>query len=261
MAEKCGDISGQDQAVSTTLSVLESLRDAIQYPPPHCSGVVPVCAEDLILFHGRGENACRLDFTTATEESLERLSQACEPATFGLNHEDVLDETYRKAGKIDAEHFMSTFDLDLSGILPLVSGKLLEVRGEDTLRAERYKINVYGKDAFFKAHKDTPRSQNMFGSLVIVFPTKHEGGALILRDYDEEWTFDSAKIISEHDGLCVGYAAFYSDVEHEVAVVQSGYRVTLTYNLYRVLPWTIPSIAYTLASADVPVKTVLEAYS
>ncbi|THH23202.1 hypothetical protein EUX98_g7979 [Antrodiella citrinella] len=44
--------------------------------------------------------------------------------------------------------------------------------------------------------------------------------------------FDSAKIVNEHEGLCIGYVAFYGDVEHEVAKVKSGYRVTLTYNLY-----------------------------
>lgn len=76
----------------------------------------------------------------------------------------------------------------------------------------------------------------MFGSLVLVFPTKHEGGALILRDDHKEWTYDSAKVLRDHDDPCIGYVAFYSDVEHEVAVVNSGYRITLTYNLYRVLP-------------------------
>ena len=32
--------------------------------------------------------------------------------------------------------------------------------------------------------------------------------------------------------LSVGYVAFYSDVEHEVTVVESGHRVSLAYNLY-----------------------------
>lgn len=72
----------------------------------------------------------------------------------------------------------------------------------------------------------------MFGSLVVVYPTRHEGGALLLRHGGEEWTFDSAELVRNHDRPVMAYVAFYSDVEHEVAVVQSGYRVTLTYNLY-----------------------------
>jgi hypothetical protein len=72
----------------------------------------------------------------------------------------------------------------------------------------------------------------MFGSLVIVLPSVHEGGALVLRHGGNEWTFDSAKELSEQSQPSIGYVAFYSDVEHEVTLVKSGYRVTLTYNLY-----------------------------
>ena len=78
----------------------------------------------------------------------------------------------------------------------------------------------------------------MFGSLVLVFPTRHEGGALFLRDQEEEWIVDSAIDVnpSTGGGTRVAYVAFYSDVEHEVAVVMSGYRITITYNLYFVDP-------------------------
>lgn len=43
----------------------------------------------------------------ATEAELDALSSACQPATFGLNQRDVLDETYRKAGKLDTTIFAS----------------------------------------------------------------------------------------------------------------------------------------------------------
>ena len=72
----------------------------------------------------------------------------------------------------------------------------------------------------------------MFGSLVVVFPTRHEGGALQLRHKGQEWTVDSAAITSTQKVPSIAYVAFYGDVEHEVSMVTSGYRVTLTYNLY-----------------------------
>ena len=72
----------------------------------------------------------------------------------------------------------------------------------------------------------------MFGSLVIVFPTPHEGGALLLRHRGQEWAFDSGQELAAKDKPSIGYVAFFSDVEHEVAPVISGHRVTLTYNLY-----------------------------
>src|SRR4051794_40804508 len=95
-------------------------------------------------------------------------------------------------------------------------------------------IRYPGPGSFFKPHVDTPRGDDMFGSLVVVLPTKHEGGTLIFRHGEKEWTFDSAKAVEPSDStsLKAGFAIFYSDVEHEVTPVVSGYRVTLTYNLY-----------------------------
>ena len=72
----------------------------------------------------------------------------------------------------------------------------------------------------------------MFGSLVVVFPTPHEGGALFLRHHGHEWIFDSAQALAAVDQPTIGYAAFFSDIEHEIAPVTSGNRITLTYNLY-----------------------------
>jgi hypothetical protein len=72
----------------------------------------------------------------------------------------------------------------------------------------------------------------MFGSLVIVFPTPHEGGALLLRHRGHEWTFDSGQELAAERQPTIGYVAFFSDIEHEVTPVISGHRITLTYNLY-----------------------------
>ncbi|OCH92800.1 hypothetical protein OBBRIDRAFT_864207 [Obba rivulosa] len=72
----------------------------------------------------------------------------------------------------------------------------------------------------------------MFGSPVVVFPTVHDGGTLILRHKSKEWTFDTCKLLTHMPASSIAYVAFYSDVEHEVLPVKSGYRVTLTYNLY-----------------------------
>jgi 2-oxoglutarate-Fe(II)-dependent oxygenase superfamily protein len=89
-----------------------------------------------------------------------------------------------------------------------------------------------GQGSFFKPHVDTPRGEKLVGSLVVVLPTPHEGGALLIRHRGQEWTFDSASALSTAPPSSVGYIAFFSDVEHEVTPVVSGHQVTLTYNLY-----------------------------
>ena len=71
---------------------------------------------------------------------------------------------------------------------------------------------------------------------MVILPTKHEGGSLVFRHGGREFSFDSASAINQ-DGLRQApFVAFYSDVEHEVSVITSGYRVTLTYNLHLVTP-------------------------
>ena len=72
----------------------------------------------------------------------------------------------------------------------------------------------------------------MFASLVIIYPTAHKGGSFLCRHSMIEHTFDSATELSQTNGPAIAFAAFYSDVEHEVSLVESGYRVTLTYNLH-----------------------------
>jgi len=60
----------------------------------------------------------------------------------------------------------------------------------------------------------------MIGSLVVIFPTPHQGGTLILRHDGQEYTFDSGLELPRVEKPSVGFVAFYSDVEHEVTVVE-----------------------------------------
>ena len=71
----------------------------------------------------------------------------------------------------------------------------------------------------------------MFGSLVVVLPTRHEGGQLVLRQ-SKEWTIDFTDEFANTTEPSVCFIAFYGDIEHEVLPITSGHRVTLTYNLY-----------------------------
>ena len=50
----------------------------------------------------------------------EALLRKCEPATFGLEHRDVLDEGYRKAGKLDNTTFSTDFHPHDCGIVDAV---------------------------------------------------------------------------------------------------------------------------------------------
>ncbi|TCD66844.1 hypothetical protein EIP91_000798 [Steccherinum ochraceum] len=212
---------------------LESLKKAIVHRLPYCSGTVELPSGGLVLYYGKGHDTRCIDFSNPDEEDLKHLAEACDVATFGVDDKEVNDDSYRKAGKLNTSQFCTNFNVYESGLLSVIRDSFLE--GDSAgreIRPELYKLNVYGPGGFFKAHKDTPRGTEMFGSLVLVLPTVHEGGALILRENEDEWTFDSARTINEHITPTIGYVAFWSDVEHEVKPMVSGYRVTATYNLY-----------------------------
>lgn len=79
--------------------------------------------------------------------AFEQLLKDCQPATFGLAGKDVLDETYRKAGKIDEDCFSTNFspyalgmiDTAAQALVPNICRQTNETYG---VRAELYKLNV-----------------------------------------------------------------------------------------------------------------------
>ncbi|CAA7263501.1 unnamed protein product [Cyclocybe aegerita] len=224
------------QSSNSMASPLETVQALLQSSTrlPYCTGSVPLDATNSTLFYQFGDLKAELiDFANATDKQLKKLANACQPATFGLGQKDVLDESYRKAGKMDAAAFATHFSPLQLGVVDTIVDSLFQGhRDSKGVCAELYKLNVYGPGAFFKAHVDTPRSDKMFGSLVIILPTTHTGGSLIFRHQGNEWFFDSAKAVNEEPTPHAAFVAFFSDVEHEVCEVTSGNRVTLTYNLY-----------------------------
>lgn len=84
--------------------------------------------------------------TPDIESNLAKLVEDCEPATFGRGVEDVYDETYRKAIKMDPRSFSSTFNPYEVGIVDTIAQTLLPTLRHSqqtrTVKAELYKLNV-----------------------------------------------------------------------------------------------------------------------
>ena len=87
-----------------------------------------------------------VDLASATSEEIDQLSAACDPATFGRGKEDVYDETYRKAVKMDASNFAVQFDPARTGLIKIIEEQLLRSQKKEmSIDAEVYKLNVYGE--------------------------------------------------------------------------------------------------------------------
>lgn len=86
-----------------------------------------------------------MDLCNATEDQLKHLSDTCAIATFGRKNEDVLDESYRKARKLDCKDFACHFDAERSGLARAAYGQILSGgRGTRPVKVELYKLNIYG---------------------------------------------------------------------------------------------------------------------
>ncbi|RDB15213.1 hypothetical protein Hypma_004836 [Hypsizygus marmoreus] len=219
----------------TKLESVDALRAAITKKPPYCTGTIPLGLDGSILFYrnvDKTKTGC-IDFSHPTQDSLKALEEACEPATCGVGQHNVVGEFHHKPRKMATSNFAPKFDVRDSLLVDRIHTQLMDGANERKLiKAELDELNVYGKGSFSKSHKDAPRSDTMFGSLVLLFPTAHEGGVLVLRRADEEWTFDCEEIFRQQEEPVIFYVAFYRDVDHEVTAVKSGYRVSLRYSLF-----------------------------
>ena len=87
-----------------------------------------------------------------------------------------------------------------------------------------YKLLVYEKGSFFLPHRDMQKNEKHFGTVVLSLPVKHKGGALLVRHNGQErsYNLDPGQLTTECQ-----WAAFYTDVEHEIKKITSGHRITL----------------------------------
>jgi hypothetical protein len=92
------------------------------------------------------------------------------------------------------------------------------------LTAGLHSLLVYEPNQFFLAHQGSEKDDPMIATLVVTLPSSYTGGELMV-GHNEEWkAYRGSK-------TALSLVAFYADCRHEVLRVQSGYRITLTYNL------------------------------
>ncbi|KAH6644873.1 hypothetical protein C7974DRAFT_440487 [Boeremia exigua] len=228
-----------DAADSAGDAIIQGLAPLLSQSAYACGGSVAVKERLNVNEEGTPPVTIRWDDTEQIKKlvlpaddisTVQGLVKSTQPASFGLNGKDVIDESYRKASKLDPTTFSTNFCPYEVGIIDSISQALLPLPNNKSqgIRAELYKLNVYeGPSGMFKPHLDTPRSDLHFGSLVVCLPSAHQGGQLVVRHQGLSTTFDWSK-----DSSNLQWAAFYSDCEHEVSQVTSGYRLTLTYNLF-----------------------------
>lgn len=77
----------------------------------------------------------------ASQAAFSQLLKDCEPATYGRGAEEVFDETYRKAGKLAASQFSTSFNPYEHGVMDTILQAFVHTKYRG-IRAELYNLNV-----------------------------------------------------------------------------------------------------------------------
>ena len=168
-----------------------------------------------------GFGRVKFPVTPAKARKLLGLGQ---PARFGRGEQTLTDPDVRDTWEIPKRLIRAQWnDATLKDILATVKEEL-GLPNAAELTADLHSLLVYETNQHFLAHQDSEKDDSMVGTLVVTLPSGYTGGELMV-GHNEEWeAYRGSK-------TALSLVAFYADCRHEVLRVNSGYRITLTYNL------------------------------
>ena len=190
------------------------------------------------------------------EGALAPLLEVAEQSPFGKGKKTVVDQEVRSALQLKPDQFSLNMEVVTSSMIEAIRKSL--VPDTASIRVQLDKLNIYPANGHFLEHRDTPRSTDSFGSLVVALPVPWVGGMLTLNHEEQSKTFswdrsmlhpDSRRWVpsdkraewkEKFDAFIppnkLHYAAFFSDTKHSISTVSEGYRLTLSYTIFRDSP-------------------------
>ncbi|KAF8607470.1 hypothetical protein BDV93DRAFT_468245 [Ceratobasidium sp. AG-I] len=161
------------------------------------------------------------------------LIGACVQAPFGKGERLVLDKEVRDTWQADAAQVHFTNPAWSAYIEQAVKSICVTLGIEvetTTPKYELYKLLVYEEGSHFLPHVDSEKTDGMFATMVVILPSYFEGGAVHLTLNETSKVVDFSGAASPFQ---TSVLAWYTDVTHEIKPVTGGYRLALTYNLFR----------------------------
>jgi hypothetical protein len=206
---------------SIGVALLDSLH-SVQRPGDFCIGGIREIVMPTIDLDGVG----RIAFPVLPVQA-ERLVAIAEAAPHGRGEQTVVDREVRRTWQVDSAKVRvggRRWEQTLAG---LVADVALGLGVSEPVVADFYKLLIYDTGSFFVDHRDTEKVAGMFATMVLVLPSTHRGGELVIKHLGREVVLDPRP----EEPSEIGFAAFYADCVHEVRPVKAGYRLALVYNL------------------------------
>lgn len=176
---------------------------------------------DALTLDVEGFGRAKFPVTPAKARKLITLGK---PARFGRGEATLTDPEVRDTWEIPVDLVRATWD---PGVLRDVLATVKEELGLPNaaeLDVDLHSLLVYEPGQFFLRHRDTEKTDEMIGTIVVTLPSAYAGGELMIGK-GEDWK----AYRGSRDALSL--VAFYADCQHEVLKLRSGYRITVTYNL------------------------------
>ncbi|KZS90678.1 hypothetical protein SISNIDRAFT_430659, partial [Sistotremastrum niveocremeum HHB9708] len=169
------------------------------------------------------------------EDKARQLVRVCHRAPFGRREQTVVDQEVRDTWEINADQISFENPLWQTWFKSVVVDNVAKKLGVTSISGlELYKLLLYQEGSHFLPHQDTEKSPGMVATIIVVLPSKFEGGQVHLSHQGRRKILD----IAEHSASATSILAWYSDVRHGVKPITSGYRLALSYNL--IIPTGVP---------------------
>lgn len=164
-----------------------------------------------------------------TARHAKALIKLAKPAKFGLRDKTLLDHNVRNAWEISKSHIKIdniTWNKTLKSTLESLKNDL-GLPETAVLKASLHNLLIYEPGQFFEYHQDSEKINGMVATLVVVLPSSHTGGTLVIENQGDKKQFQSSRFPLDK----LTFIAFYADCHHKIKEIKEGYRIALTYNL------------------------------
>jgi len=168
----------------------------------------------------------KIDFPIS-KDIVEKLLKVCTKAKVGLREKTLLNTDIRDTYEITDDKLHVTYNNNVFDEMLDNMRAAMGLSEHAKLIPHLHNMLIYTPGQFFKEHKDSEKLDCMVASLVVVLPSPHIGGSLIIQHNGKSYAFTSENL----DTRKLSCIAFYSDCQHLIKEVTHGYRIVLTYNL------------------------------
>ncbi len=167
-----------------------------------------------------------------TADAVDHLLEQASKSVVGKGDKTELDEEVRSSSEIHGEDIKldDAFVEKVNSMLPNLAESLAHPY---LVKAKFYKMVIYKPGDHFHTHMDAPHIKNMVMTLSIEIPTfkPRKGGDLQPRREDVFMEEDADAEVKTSATAPLKYSIFYHDVPHEVTELESGYKVSLIFDV------------------------------